>query len=69
MVKGDANFNEVSYSYFNESPRSKWQWPAVKDGTSGTPGYEGGGILMKESMTQLAPSKGNVFHHNRLEIR
>jgi hypothetical protein len=67
MLRGEASFNEVANCYFNESPKSKWFWEGVKNEAGGTPGYESGGILMKESMIQLAPSKGNVFHGNRFE--
>jgi Right handed beta helix region/Secretion system C-terminal sorting domain len=57
-LKRNADFNTVQNCSFNESPKSRFDWDAVK--TGGVP-YEEGGIIYYTSST---PNKGNVFRSN-----
>lgn len=56
--KRNSNFNLVQHCTFNESPKSKMNWDAVKEGGVS---YEAGGICI---YTSDIPNSGNVFRYN-----
>jgi Right handed beta helix region/Secretion system C-terminal sorting domain len=56
--KRNSDFNTVQNCSFNESPKSRFNWDAVK---TGGVAYEEGGITF---YTSNLPNKGNVFRNN-----
>lgn len=56
--KRSSNFNTVQHCTFNESPKSRMNWDAVK---SGGVDYEAGGITF---YTSDQPNHGNVYRYN-----
>lgn len=57
-LKRNSDFNTVQHCSFNESPKSQFNWDAVK---TGGVDYEAGGICI---YTSNLPNKGNVFRYN-----
>jgi hypothetical protein len=57
-LKRNSDFNTVQHCSFNESPKSHFNWDAVK---TGGVDYEAGGICI---YTSNLPNKGNVFRYN-----
>jgi hypothetical protein len=57
-LKRNSDFNTVQHCSFNESPKSHFNWDAVK---TGGVDYEAGGICI---YTSNLPNTGNVFRYN-----
>jgi hypothetical protein len=57
-LKRNSDYNTVQHCSFNESPKSQFNWDAVK---TGGVDYEAGGICV---YTSNLPNNGNVFRYN-----